>query len=66
MNKLYQETQSNNLMNRAQQLVQQLNVPQQMQNDPHQIVDFLVQSGRINQEAVNRAMQMAQRMGIKL
>lgn len=66
MNKLYQETQNNNLMNRAQQLVQQLNVPQQMQNDPHQIVDFLVQSGRINQEAVNRAMQMAQRMGIKL
>ncbi len=66
MNKLYQETQSNNLMNKAQQLVQQLNVPQQMQNDPHQIVDFLVQSGRINQEAVNRAMQMAQRMGIKL
>ena len=66
MNKLYQETQSNNLINKAQQLVQQLNVPQQMQNDPHQIVDFLVQSGRINQEAVNRAMQMAQRMGIKL
>lgn len=53
-------------MNKAQQLVQQLNVPQQMQNDPHQIVDFLVQSGRINQEAVNRAVQMAQRMGIKL
>lgn len=66
MNKLYQETQQNSIMSRAQQLVQQLNVPQQIQNDPHQIVDFLVQSGRINQEAVNKAMQMAQRMGIKL
>jgi hypothetical protein len=53
-------------MSKAQQLVQQLNVPQQIQNDPHQIVDFLVQSGRINQDAVNKAMQMAQKMGIKL
>lgn len=66
MNKLYQETQQNSIMNQAQQLVQRLNVPQEMQNDPHQIVNYLVQSGRINQDAVNRAMQTAQRMGIKL
>lgn len=66
MNKLFQETQQNNLMNKAQQLVQQLNVPQQMQNDPHQIVNYLVQSGRINQDAVNRAIQMAQKMGLNL
>lgn len=66
MNKLFQEAQSNNLMNRAQQLVQKLNVPQQMQNDPHQIVDFLVQSGKVNQEAVNKAVQMAQQLGFKV
>lgn len=66
MNKLFQETQQNNLMNKAQQLVQQLNVPQQIQNNPQQIVDYLVQSGRFNQDAVNRAMQMAQKMGVKL
>ena len=66
MNKLYQETQNNNLMSQAQQIVQQLNVPQEIQNDPHQIVNFLVQSGKINQQAVNKAMQIAQRMGIKL
>lgn len=66
MNKLYQETQNNNLMSQAQQIVQQLNVPQEMQNDPHQIVNFLVQSGKVNQQAVNKAMQIAQRMGIKL
>ena len=66
MNKLYQETQNNNLMNKAQQLVQKLNVPQEMQNDPHQIVDFLVQSGKVNQDAVNRAVQIAQQMGIKV
>lgn len=53
-------------MNQAQQLVQRLNIPQEMQNDPHQIVNYLVQSGRINQDAVNRAMQTAQRMGIKI
>ena len=66
MNKLYQETQNNNLMNRVQQIVQQLNIPQQMQNDPHQIVNYLVQNGKISQDAVNRAMQTANQMGIKL
>ena len=66
MNRLYQETQQNNIINQAQQLVQRLNIPQEMQNDPHQIVNYLVQSGRINQDAVNRAMQTAQRMGIKI
>lgn len=66
MNKLYQETQQNNLMNKAQQLVQQLNVPQQIQNNPHQIVDYLVQSGRISQDRLNQVMQMAQKMGLKL
>jgi hypothetical protein len=66
MNKLFQETQSNNMANRIQQIIQQFNIPQQMQNDPHQIVNYLVQSGKINQDAVNRAIQTAQQMGIKL
>ena len=66
MNKLYQETQQNNMMSKAQQLVQQLNVPQQIQNDPHQIVNFLMQNGKISQDKLNWAMQIAQKMGIKL
>lgn len=66
MNKLFQETQQNNLMNKAQQMVRQMNIPQEIQNNPQQIVDYLVQSGRINQNAVNNAIQMAQKMGIKL
>ena len=66
MNKLYQETQNNNMMNRVQQIVQQLNIPQQMQNDPHQIVNYLVQNGKISQDAVNKAMQTDNQMGIKL
>ena len=66
MNKLYEETQSNTFMNRAQELVQRLNVPQQMQNDPHQIVNYLVQNGTVSQDRLNQAIQMAQKMGIKL
>lgn len=66
MNQLYQETQSNNLMNEVQQIIQKFNVPQQMQNDPHQIVDYLIQSGKIPQAKLNWAMQTAQKMGIKL
>ena len=65
MNKLYQETQ-NSLMNRAQQLVQQLNIPHEMQNDPHQIVNFLMQNGKVSQDKLNWAMQTVQKMGIKL
>lgn len=66
MNKLYQETQQNNLMNRLQQQIQKLNIPQQMHNNPHQMVDYLVQNGMVSQDAVNQAMQKAQQMGIKL
>ena len=66
MNKLFQETQNNSLLNKAQQLAKQLDVPQQMQNDPHQIVDFLIQNGKIPQAKLNWAMQIAQKMGIKL
>jgi hypothetical protein len=53
-------------MSKAQQLVQQLNVPQQIQNDPHQIVNFLMQNGKISQDKLNWAMQIAQKMGVKL
>lgn len=66
MNKLYQETQNNSLMNKAQQLVQQLNIPHEMQNDPHQIVNFLMHNGKISQDKLNWAMQTAQKMGVKL
>ena len=66
MNKLYQETQSNNMMNRLQQMIQKMNVPQEVRNDPHQIVNYLVQSGQISQDKLNKAIQMAQQMGIKV
>ena len=65
MNKLFQETQNNNVMNRVQQIIKKYNVPQEMRNDPQQIVNYLVQSGKVNQDMLNRAMQQAQKMGFK-
>lgn len=65
MNKLFQETQSNSTMNRLQQIIQKYNVPQEIRNDPQQIVNFLVQSGKVDQSMINRAMQQAQKMGFK-
>ena len=41
------------------------NVPQSMANDPNQIIQYLLQTGQVNQDAVNRAYQMAQRFGKK-
>lgn len=41
------------------------NVPQSMANDPNAILNHLLQTGQVNQEAVNRAYQMAQRFGQK-
>lgn len=52
-------------MNRLQQIMQKYNVPQEMRNDPQQIVNFLVQSGKVDQSMINRAMQQAQKMGFK-
>jgi len=65
MNKLFQETQSNSVMNRIQQIMQKYNVPQEIRNDPQQIINYLVQSGKVDQNTINRAMQQAQKMGFK-
>ena len=37
------------------------NVPQSMANDPNAILNHLLQTGQVNQNAVNRAYQMVQR-----
>lgn len=70
-----QPTQQMNPMQMVQQLKQNpaqmlsqahLNVPQNMMNNPQQIVNHLVQSGQIPQQRLQAAMQMAQRMGINV
>lgn len=40
-----------------------LNVPQNIANDPNAILNHLLSTGQVNQDAVNRAYQMAQRFG---
>lgn len=43
-----------------------LQVPPAMIGNPEQMVRHLIQSGQVNQNAINQAMQMASQMGIKL
>lgn len=73
--RLYQETQNNNLTNRIQQLKDnpaqylmqsRFNVPQEYQQNPQDMVNYLVQSGQVSQDRVNGAMMLANRMGIKI
>lgn len=48
--------------NPMQMLLQRrLNVPQNISNDPQAILNHLLQTGQISQQAVNNAYQMAQR-----
>lgn len=48
--------------NPMQMLIQnKLNVPQSMANDPNKIIQHLLQTGQVSQEAVNNAYQMMQR-----
>lgn len=74
-NKLFQEVQQNNPMNRFQEFMKNpfqalsqsnLQIPEEYQNNPKGAVDYLVQSGKIPQAQYNRMIQIAQRMGIKL
>lgn len=41
-------------------LQRRLNLPQGMAQDPNTILNYLMQSGQISQDQVNRAYQMAQ------
>lgn len=59
----------NNIMSMLPQLKQnpmqfilqrRFNLPQGMAQDPNTILNYLMQSGQISQEQVNRAYQMAQ------
>lgn len=48
------------MSNPAQALLEsKLNVPQEMMNNPQQIVQHLLNTGQISQQQVNNAMQMS-------
>ena len=44
--------------NPMQFISQRYNIPQNVGNNPQQIVQYLLDSGQINQQMVNRAQQM--------
>ena len=41
-----------------------LNIPQNIANDPNAIINYLAQSGKINQNQINQAYQTARQMGL--
>ena len=52
--------------NPAQFLMQtKYKIPQNMMNDPNAIINHLVSSGQVSQEAYNRAYNMARQFGSK-
>jgi len=42
-----------------------INIPAEMYNDPHSAVEYLIQNGRMNPQAMNKVMGTLQRMGFK-
>ena len=70
-NPLYQEQMNNSLnsylRNPLQFLTQRgMNIPPQYANDPHGFVQYLLNNNKISQSSLNKAIQQAQQMGIKL
>lgn len=75
MTKLFEELNGPNSMNGQFQnfaknpfgflFEREINIPQQFQNDPHQAVNYLVSSGKMDQGTLNSLMQKAQMMGFK-
>lgn len=43
-----------------------INIPQQYANNPQAAVQYLLNSGRMNQSQLNQLTQMAQQFGVKL
>ncbi len=42
-----------------------LSIPPEYQNNPHEAVNYLIQSGRMNQGALQKVMGTLQRMGFR-
>lgn len=56
----------NFMKNPFESLVQRkFNIPKELANDPHGIVQHLVNTGQMNQKQLNSFTQFAQRMGAK-
>lgn len=73
-NNLYNSTQNNNIFNefnRFQQNPMQflternVNIPQEYMNNPQSAIQYLMNSGQINQQGINQIIQKARMFGFK-
>ena len=55
----------NQIKNNPMQFLGQLNIPQNIMNDPNAIIQHLMNNGKITQEQYNQAVNMAKQMGMK-
>ena len=46
------------LMSNPTQFLSQMGIPQEIMNDPNQIIQHLLNTGKVSQAQVNQAMQM--------
>ena len=74
-NNLFREMQNNNMMTQFNQFQQnpmqfltqkKINIPQQFANDPHGAVQYLLNNCQMSQQSLNRLMQVANSMGVRL
>lgn len=74
-NQLYQESLQNNMSSQFGAFMQNpmgflmncnINIPQNLQNNPKEAVQYLLNNGKMSQESLNRFTQMANKMGINL
>jgi len=43
-----------------------INIPQEYANDPHGAIQYMLNNNKLSQDRLNWAIQIAQRMGIRL
>ena len=74
-NNLYNSTQNNNLQsefNRFQQnpfqflTEKNINIPQEYLSNPQNAIQYLMNSGQINQQGINQIIQKARMFGFKI
>ena len=73
-NNLYNSTQNNNIFNEFNKFQQNpmqflternVNIPQEYMSNPQSAIQYLMNSGQINQQGINQIIQKARMLGFK-
>ena len=74
-NNLYNSTQNNNIFNEFNKFQQNpmqflsdrnVNIPKEYMNNPQSAIQYLMNSGQINQRGINQMIQKARMLGFKI